>query len=194
MHQVRRRAEISRIRQALGQSANRADCSINEIVWLRDHGMRVNEREQPRSHQGCGEFVIVIRQTLMGVAVEHHFDGVMVVVSLGVMVVFMESDGENRNAAQSPQQRADDRDGNEISSHDPGVSHRRQTATTPCQTFLAFVVLRRCLVTERSNSRTLRRQSCHHMGSQEVAGTVMPQHVDVSTHRSAPRGLRCVAG
>ena len=144
-------------------------------------------RNSLRCTQWCGELVIVIRQTLMGVPVEHHFDGVMVVVSLGVVVVFMESDGENRNAAQSPQQRADDRDGNEISSHDLGVSHRRQTATTPCQTFSAFVVLRRCLVTERSNSRTLRRQSCHHVGSQEVPGTV-------TTHQSAPRGLRCVAG
>ena len=187
MHQVRRRAQISRLRQAIGHCANRADFSIDEIVWQRDHGMRVNGPERPRNTQRCCEFMIVIRRVLVGVSVEHHFDGVMVVVSLGVVVVFMESDDENRNAAQRPQQRADDRDGNEISSHNFGVSHKRQTATTPCQTFSAFVVLRRCLVTERSNSRTLRRQSCHHVGSQEVPGTV-------TTHQSAPRGLRCVAG
>ena len=106
MHQVRRRAEISRIRQAFGQSANRADCSINEIVWLRDHGMRVNGREHPRSHQGCGELVIVIviRQTLMGVAVEHRLDGVMVVMSFDVVAMLMESEGEDRHATHHPQQ------------------------------------------------------------------------------------------
>ena len=92
MHEVGRRAEISRLRHAIGHSADRADCSIDEIVWLRDHGMRVNGPERPRSTQGYGELVIVIGRVLVGMAVVHHLDRVLVVMSLLVMVVFVIGD------------------------------------------------------------------------------------------------------
>jgi hypothetical protein len=62
--------------------------------------------------------VIVIRQTLMCVAVEHRLDGVMVVMGLAVVAMLMESEGEDRHATHHPQQRADHNNGSEISSHD----------------------------------------------------------------------------
>ena len=42
----------------------------------------------------------------------------------------MNGQGENRNPGHRPQQRADGHDDNEITSHDCGVSHTRQTATS----------------------------------------------------------------
>ncbi len=104
MHQVRRRAEISRIRQAVGQRANLADCSINEIVWLRDHGMRVNGRESPRTTQRCGELVIVIGRARVGVAVERHLDRVLVVMGFAVVSALVEGEGQDRHTGDHPQQ------------------------------------------------------------------------------------------
>jgi hypothetical protein len=39
--------------------------------------------------------MIVIGRALVGMAVEHHLDGVMVLVTPAVVVVFMESEGED---------------------------------------------------------------------------------------------------
>ena len=66
--------------------------------------MQVNGREHPRSHQRCGEHVIVIRRALVGVSVEHRLDGVMVVMSFDMVAMFMESEGEDRHATHHPQQ------------------------------------------------------------------------------------------
>jgi len=103
VHEVGGRTEISRLRQAIGHSADRADFSINEIVWQRDHGMRVNGPERPRNTRRCCELMIVIGRSLMGMAVEHRLDGVMVVMSFDMVAMLMESEGEDRHAAHHPQ-------------------------------------------------------------------------------------------
>ena len=50
--------------------------------------------------------MVVVRRALVSVAVKRHLDGVRVVVSRCVVVVleFMEGEGENRRAAEGPQQ------------------------------------------------------------------------------------------
>ena len=89
----------------------------------------VRRRASRRADQGT-ELVVVIGRVLMGMTVEDHPDCMLVIMVSGVMRVLVKRHRQHRNAANRPQERADDRSGYEITSHDSGVSHERQYATT----------------------------------------------------------------
>ena len=73
---------------------------------LRCRVLIVGRRQASRgTNQGAQlVIVIVIRRSLMGMAVEHRLDGVMVVMSFNMVAMLMESEGEDRHAAHHPQQ------------------------------------------------------------------------------------------
>ncbi len=47
---------------------------------------------------------MVVGRPLVSMAVERHFDGVMVIMHLCMVVVFMESNNKNRYTSDRPQQ------------------------------------------------------------------------------------------
>lgn len=48
--------------------------------------------------------MVVVRRALVSVAVERHLDGAGVTVATGIVAMFVEGEGENRRAAEGPQQ------------------------------------------------------------------------------------------
>jgi hypothetical protein len=67
--------------------------------------------------------MIVIRRTIMGVAVERNLEDVVMVMSRRVVGLLVKSDHEHDDAGRGPQKGPYDDHGNEKSSHDWGVLH-----------------------------------------------------------------------
>lgn len=82
--------------------------------------------------------MIVIRYALVCVAMDRSLENPLVVVMVAMVDVLMQGNCENRNPGHGPQQRAHNRKDNEISSHDPEVSHERRTVTSSCETSPPF--------------------------------------------------------
>ncbi len=93
-----------RPRQRGGHSPKPARFRTLEKGGPRCHELRVRSRGTPRGIQRCAELVIVNRPALVGMAVERRFQGVMVVMGLGMVDMLMKSDPEDRHAAHRPQQ------------------------------------------------------------------------------------------
>ena len=82
--------------------------------------------------------MIVIRYALVCVAMDRSLKDPVVVVMVAMVDVLMQGNCEDRRTRHGPQQGADDRADNEISSHDPEVSHERRTVTSACETSPPF--------------------------------------------------------
>lgn len=117
MQEVGGRAGISRPGQAIDWRIDHTDFGAYEVVSLRNHRVHMVVPRGPRCTQRCREVVVVIGRAVMAVAVERHFDGVTVVVSLCVVVVLVESQSQDRRTAHGPQEQADHNDGGELTSH-----------------------------------------------------------------------------
>ena len=93
-----------RPRQRGGHSPKPARFKTLEKGGPRRHDLRVRSRGTSRGIQRCAELVIVIRRTLVGMAVERRLQGVVVIMGFGVVEMLMKSDAEDRHAAHCPQQ------------------------------------------------------------------------------------------
>ena len=66
---------------------------IHEIMCLRYRCVRKAGRKGPGSTQRRGQLVVVVRRAFVGVTVERHLDGFMVIVDVDVVGVLVESEG-----------------------------------------------------------------------------------------------------
>jgi hypothetical protein len=104
VHQVRRRTLVTHCRQAGDCGSDRFCFATGGIVPHVNHDVRAWRLGTPPSSQWGGELVIVIRRTLVSVAVEHRTETVVVVMGLCHVIMFMEREGEDCHATPRPQQ------------------------------------------------------------------------------------------
>jgi len=91
-------------RQCGGCSSDHVGFVIRGGVALRRHDMQVSGRGSPRGFQRCGELVIVIRRTFMGMPMDCSLQGIVMVMNVGVVGMFVQGNRKNRHAAHHPQQ------------------------------------------------------------------------------------------
>jgi hypothetical protein len=104
VHQVWRQTEIPTSGYRPRRVSGPAHFRIFGVAYLENRCTWVSRAEGPRHGQGSGEFVVVVRRAIVTVAMKRHLDGVRVTVAINIVAVFMEGEGENRRAAEGPQQ------------------------------------------------------------------------------------------
>lgn len=88
-------------------------CGREPVVRCRD----------PRRWRLNGQLMIVIRGTIMGVAVKRNLDGQLMVMSARMVGVLMERNRQDRKAGHGPQQSANSSTSSESPAHGGGESH-----------------------------------------------------------------------
>jgi len=104
VHEVHGRAKISRLRPGIDRRSSRADAGIDQAVRLTGQGVRVARPHGPRGVHRHGEPVIVVGRAIVGMAMKHYLESVIVTVSPGVVVVLVQGKGNDRHTANDPQE------------------------------------------------------------------------------------------
>ncbi|MCP4896317.1 MAG: hypothetical protein GY906_05020 [bacterium] len=107
----------ARFGQFAGRGSKRNTQMAVKVTYLSSHHLRVRGRERPYDINLRTDFVIMIRLTLMGMAMKRGLDDFVVIMWFGVMNMLMESDHKDRQATHRPQNRACNDDSDETLSH-----------------------------------------------------------------------------